>query len=205
MINLRYHIVSITAVFLALGIGLAFGAAFIDRATVGVLDRNLDAVQRQNNDLEAENGRLSARLDDAEALEQALLEQGLPQLVTGRLDQVPVVVLAARGIDDEPVTGEGGLVDTLETAGAELGGVIWLTDRLVLDDDAERSDLATILGASVSDASHLRQELLDQLGETLAAAGSPSTPVDDVDPESPEADVAPEAPAEDVEPTPPLV
>jgi hypothetical protein len=33
MINLRYHIVSITAVFLALGIGLAFGAAFIDRAT----------------------------------------------------------------------------------------------------------------------------------------------------------------------------
>ena len=31
MINLRYHIVSITAVFLALGIGTALGGTFLDR------------------------------------------------------------------------------------------------------------------------------------------------------------------------------
>jgi hypothetical protein len=34
MINLRYHIVSLTAVFLAIGIGLAFGSSFLDQATV---------------------------------------------------------------------------------------------------------------------------------------------------------------------------
>ena len=34
MINLRYHIVSITAVFLALGIGLTLGSTFLDRVTV---------------------------------------------------------------------------------------------------------------------------------------------------------------------------
>ena len=66
MINLRYHIVSITAVFLALGIGLAFGAAFIDRATVEALNRNLTDIENQNSALEEENAELQDQVDIAQ-------------------------------------------------------------------------------------------------------------------------------------------
>ena len=37
MINLRYHIVSIVAVFLALGIGVLMGSTIVDRAIVSTL------------------------------------------------------------------------------------------------------------------------------------------------------------------------
>ena len=38
MINLRYHIISIVAVFLALGIGLALGSTFVDTILVNELE-----------------------------------------------------------------------------------------------------------------------------------------------------------------------
>ena len=37
MINLRYHVVSLVAVFLALGVGVLMGSTVIDRVTVDQL------------------------------------------------------------------------------------------------------------------------------------------------------------------------
>jgi hypothetical protein len=173
MINLRYHVVSITAVFLALGIGLAFGAAFVDRLTIDALERNIDAVENQNQTLEERTSRLEQRVEAAEGVEQAMLEQGLPQLVQGRLEGVPVLVLATRGIDEDPVTGDGGIVDAVVDAGASFGGVLWLTDRLVLDDDNEVRDLGTVLGLSSVSPDRLRTELVIRLSELLSASGTP--------------------------------
>ena len=47
MINIRYHIVSITAVFLALGIGVALGSTFLDRVTVNVLDDQISSAENR--------------------------------------------------------------------------------------------------------------------------------------------------------------
>ena len=44
MINFRFHLVSLTAVFLALGIGIAVGATVVDRATVDFLETRLKGV-----------------------------------------------------------------------------------------------------------------------------------------------------------------
>ena len=44
MLNLRYHVVSLVAVFLALGIGVIMGATVIDRVTVDQLRNRLDSV-----------------------------------------------------------------------------------------------------------------------------------------------------------------
>ncbi len=49
MINFRYHIVSLIAVFLALGIGLVLGTTFLDDATIDGLERQLDGLE---NDLD---------------------------------------------------------------------------------------------------------------------------------------------------------
>jgi hypothetical protein len=175
VINLRYHIVSITAVFLALGIGLVFGAAFIDRATVEALDRNLNAIERQNEDLQQENAGLERQVGAADAAEQELREQGLAQLVAGHLEGVPVLVLAVEGVDAEAVRATA---DAAVAAGAQLGGVLWFTERLVLDDEGEVADLADVLQLGIDDPARLRSSMARRLGTVFEAAAEPAAVVD---------------------------
>jgi hypothetical protein len=177
VINLRYHIVSITAVFLALGIGLAFGASFVDTATVSQLKNRLEGIEQQNITLEARTGRLEDRIRQLDDRDEALRQQGSGQLVAGRLQDVPVVILAVRGIDEDPV---GAAADAVVAAGARFGGVLWFTDRLVLDDDAEVGDLAAALNVDSDDPAVLRATLIRRLGAILTDAATPITaaPVD---------------------------
>ena len=176
MINLRYHIVSITAVFLALGIGLAFGASFIDRATVDTLENNLNEIEQQNQDLEAANRELGDRIDAAEALEAGLREQALAQLVEGRLAEVPVLLLADDATDDEVVADTEAV---LVASGAQLAGIVRVTDRFVLDDQSEVDDLRAVLGLPSATAPQLLVAVTRQVATILRAAAQPSTGDDD--------------------------
>jgi hypothetical protein len=172
MINLRYHVVSITAVFLALGIGLVFGAAFIDRATVDALNRNLTDIEAQNDELEATNADLSGRIDEAQEIEQGLRDEGPGQLLAGRLDAVPVLVLAAAGVGDEAVDA---LQAAVEAAGATTAGVLVVTERFALDGEAEVGDLRTVLGLPGAGADQLRTAAVRQV-RTLLVAATRATP-----------------------------
>ena len=170
MINLRYHIVSITAVFLALGIGLAFGAAFIDRATVEALNSNLAEIEAQNTELERANGELSGRVAAAERLETGLREQGLVQLLDGRLAEVPVLLLASAGVDDEVLEAAEA---ALTAAGAEVPGVLTVTERFALDDPGELEDLRTLLELPDGVENQLRVAVTRRVRSLLAAAAAP--------------------------------
>ena len=66
MINFRFHVVSLIAIFLALALGVVIGAGVIDRGVVDTLNSRLDRVeaksdriQSANNKLSTENGQLS--------------------------------------------------------------------------------------------------------------------------------------------------
>ena len=68
MINFRFHLVSLIAVFLALAVGVVMGAGVIDRAIVDTLNTRIDRVeaksdriQSKNNKLSTENGRSRRR------------------------------------------------------------------------------------------------------------------------------------------------
>jgi hypothetical protein len=171
MINLRYHIVSITAVFLALGIGLAFGASFIDRATVTALEDNLNEIEQQNDDLEAANSDLRGQLEDADRIEDGLREQGLAQLVEGRLADVPVLLVANDGVDDEVLAATEA---TLVAAGAELAGVLRVTDRFALDDQGEIDDLRSVLSLPEAGVDQLRLAATRQVATILRRGGAPA-------------------------------
>jgi hypothetical protein len=179
MINLRYHIVSITAVFLALGIGLAFGAAFIDRATVEALNRNLTDIENQNTELEDENARLRDEVDTAEQTEQDLIDQGLDQFVAGELEGQQVLVLAADGVDEGTIDRLG---TSLDAAGARRAGTLRATDRIALDDDSEVEDLQEVLGLPDAPPGQLRTATVRQLRTTFAAAMAPAEEASGEDP-----------------------
>lgn len=167
MINFRYHIVSITAVFLALGIGTALGSTFLDRYTVDLLDRNISSAEDRIRATDAENGRLETQVDDAEARDRELLASGAPQLLDDRLTDVPVLAVVAAGVD-------GATVDTVEqvlaATGADLRGSLVLTDELAFADGVD-ADLAEDLGLQDPDVRELRAAVEDQLANALLAAG----------------------------------
>ncbi len=187
MINIRYHIISLVAVFLALAIGLVLGSSFIDTAVVERLRANVDTLGSQKDNLEDDNGRLSRQLDAVEQFE----DEAGPQLLDGRLTEVPVFVVAVRGVDEAAV--EQARVD-IASAGADVAGTLWLTDRLVLDDESERQDLARLLGVDeteADDAAGLRDVLVLRVGNIIAdaiRARDPLAPDPDPQTEPPEAD-----------------
>ena len=163
MINLRYHIVSLTAVFLAIGIGVTLGSTFLDRATVENLNGQLEGLETRLGERDSEIETLQTDLEDAVALQEALDEQGAGLLVD-RIDAVPVVVVAAQGVDEADINGA---VEALQVAGADVQGLWWLTERFLLNTDADIADLATVLGESSQDPARLRRLTVDALGREL--------------------------------------
>ena len=165
MINLRYHIVSLTAVFLAIGIGLTLGSTFLDRATVDNLNNQLEGLETRLNDREEQVTTLE---DEAERLatRDAALDEQANVLLADRLVDVPVVLLAARGVEEADVQDT---VQALVAASADVQGIWWLTERWRLDDDGEVSDLAEVLEEDSTDPSRLRRTAIDALGGELRA------------------------------------
>ena len=79
MINLRYHIVSVVAVFLALGIGLALGSTFVDSILVNELEDQVNEFKLDRD--EAIRIKAQAVADQNSSLEdnEALRAEGVKQ------------------------------------------------------------------------------------------------------------------------------
>jgi hypothetical protein len=167
MINFRFHIVSLTAVLLALGIGLVLGTTFLDDALEEALRDQLSGLEESLDRARVRNGELQGELDrfrdEADELQTQLGER----LYQGELDGDAVLVISTRGVDEELVEG---VTASLVQADAELAGVWWLTDRLALDDDAEVEDLSTALQQSTDDVERLERSLARELADVAFGA-----------------------------------
>jgi hypothetical protein len=171
VVNLRYHIVSLVAVFLALGIGVVMGSTVIDRATIDVLERQQEQLRASIQDVQARNAELLDELERAQRQDAALAEE-VAVLVADRLLGVPVVVLTLWTADDDVVDD---LKATIVAAGADLRGTVRVTDRFVLDDEGERRDLALVLGIEGTLAPEaLRVRGIDAVVGSLAGAVDPA-------------------------------
>lgn len=174
MINFRYHVVSMIAVFLALGIGVIMGTAVIDRAVVDRLERQQSGLQSDVDDVRAENNRLRNELRAEREAARQLADEGSLRLLDGVLADVPVLIVGHR---DAEAAGHGDLVTLLGRADADHRGALWFTDRFRLDDDGELSDLATVLSFdSDASAGSLRSAALTRLARHLRppTEGEPS-------------------------------
>jgi hypothetical protein len=171
MINIRYHIITLFAVFLALAVGIVAGSTVIQQSLVDQLEGNLDTLERQIDDVEQRNSELNDAVDRLQGREQVLAEQGPSQLLQNRLSGTTVLLVGVDGIDENAVSS---LIDTLTTAGAMVAGEVWLAERLALADDGAVSDLAALLGVSTQNPAGLQAELVQRLGDQLAVVAAPA-------------------------------
>ena len=161
MINFRYHLVSLIAVFLALSLGIVLGVSVVDNGLVDTLRDQLDGVQANSNAVRKENDALRSDLGRWDEFG----DRGLPGLLEGRLAGVPVLVLAVRGVDNSSLER---LTANLADAGASVQGTVWLTSKLRLEKDDDVRSLATVLGKATTTATATRSAALLELAKSVA-------------------------------------
>ncbi|MDH2430295.1 copper transporter [Sphaerisporangium sp. TRM90804] len=124
MIDFRYHIVSIVAIFLALAIGIVLGSTVLNAPLVRLTEETAARLQANNTKLQDDVARARTR----GAASDAFLTERLPQLVQTSLAGERVLVVEAPGADSrlrEP------LQQVLLAAGATLSGQVVLNERFV--------------------------------------------------------------------------
>lgn len=160
MVNFRFHLVSLTAVFLALGLGLVIGSTVVDRVTVETIERQLDQVRDRADQVNLENEELNASLDRS----RQFGDQAARRLVEGRLREVPVVVITvADGPDERTLE----LERALASAGAAYAGRLTLTERWKLESDDDVATLAEVAGVSSTRAEAVRGAAMEAFAATM--------------------------------------
>ena len=166
MINFRYHLVSLTAIFLALGLGIAMGASLVDQALVSQLEEQLQGVGRRADDVAATNEHLDKELGAWDTF----AEQAGDRLLTGRLSGVPVVLVTFAGVDGDVV---GRLEASLRSAGASIPARALFTGRFALADEQATSELASLVAAGSTDEEQVRAEAARRVAEAWAGRARP--------------------------------
>ena len=174
MINFRFHLVSLVAVFLALTIGIVVGASVVNHKIVDSLNHRIDTIGKNADKQRNENRVLSANVQQLESY----LTTAAPYVVESRLTAVPVVVVAEHGVDRDSVHT---LVTLLRDAGAQTPAIVWLQSKWLLVKPEERTALAGIVGGDAA-SSGLRAQALTALADRLgtpvsvaSVAGSATT------------------------------
>src|SRR5260221_14284003 len=95
MINFRFPLVSLVAVFLAMGLGILVGSTVIDQKIVNRLDTEIRRVSKDNDERKGE----SKKLANENADQQDFIGLAAPYVGDGRLDGQSVAIVAERGAD----------------------------------------------------------------------------------------------------------
>lgn len=140
MIDLKYHITSIVAVFLALGLGILIGSSIVgDNLLVDQQKKMIDRLEEQfhvlrdrDKKLEADNEYKDTIIKNYENYSQTVL----PLLVANRLQSYKVAVIVT-GDSEVPA----GMASALSTAGAEIVNKTVVLANLNLDSAELREGL----------------------------------------------------------------
>jgi hypothetical protein len=142
VIDFRYHIVSLVAVFLALALGLFLGSTSLQSTVTHNLRKQADRVTTDNRSLESQKDQLSKTVSADQAYDAAVE----PYAVSGRLVDAGVAVVSAPGVDS---TARTALVHDLTLAGATITADVRVqSPYLDPNQDSELSQLATQLAGS---------------------------------------------------------
>jgi hypothetical protein len=138
LIDFRYHIVSLIAVFLALALGLFLGSTTLQSTVT-------KSLTNQANHVTSENKRLGVEKQSLE--QQVRAEQGLtkavePYAVDGRLLGETVAVVAAPGVSGKT---RDALITTLQEAGATVSADVSLQPAFL--DPTQSAELGALATA----------------------------------------------------------
>jgi hypothetical protein len=150
MISFRFHLVSLVAVFMALGLGVLAGTTVLDQGIVAGLEEQARTLERDLGQVRAENEEIRAEVERL----REFSEEILPHMVEGRLDAQEAVLITQEGTDDAAINR---VREGLEAAGADVMALLSVAPRMALPTEEDRQDLARVVGAEdVTDPAELK-------------------------------------------------
>jgi Copper transport outer membrane protein, MctB len=172
MIDFRYHLVSIVAVFLALAIGIVLGSTELQGSTISGLRTLSDSL---NSQLSAARAQRDAYKQEASASE-TFLQTAEPKLLDGMLAGQKIVLVTEPGAPSAVIDGIEKAAGT-GYAGATLTGTVALqpkfndlsgTTRSALS--AINTDLATTAGTGLAPAANQQTVYEQEAAQLIASA-----------------------------------
>lgn len=127
MINFRYHVVSLTAVFLALAIGLVVGTAALNGPVADSLRENVNELRKDNQQMRQAVNNMEEQLDREDDFAAEIAGTFLPGRLTG---QRVLVLSLPFGRDNTE-----GVVNMLQLGGANVVGRVDLQDKFINPDN----------------------------------------------------------------------
>jgi hypothetical protein len=128
VINFRYHVVSLTAVFLALAIGLVVGTAALNGPVADSLNDNVNALRKDNKQLRETVGSLRDEVNR----EEDFAVEAAPIMLDGKLAGRRILLIClptGRDYID-------GVSKMLTTAGAKITGRVDIQDKFTNPDNS---------------------------------------------------------------------
>jgi hypothetical protein len=145
VIDFRYHLVSIVAVFLALAVGIVLGSTELRGAALSALDRTSSALSTKLEAADNENSALQQEVQGDHQFASA----AQPVLLKHLLDSKKVVIITAPGAPGSVVDG---IKTSLSDAGATVSGQVALSSKFA-DTSASNLSLLSQLTQRVAPAS----------------------------------------------------
>lgn len=137
IIDLRYHIASLVAVFLALGIGILIGTTMLSNDTLVEQQKQLtDKLTLQLGELREKNEAVQAQANTLEIdnnVQKEFEKQVLPILIQGKLQgkRIAIIETNSYGFPDT-------LINALQTAGASVESITTILDGFQLGEKEQQ-------------------------------------------------------------------
>ena len=163
MIDFRYHLVSIVAVFLALGLGLLVGATALQPTALGGLIRLSQQERKQIDSALATNRQLSRQIASNDQFAQSVAPQLLDQLLAGER----VVVVEAPGASGQVVSG---VDQSLAQAGAAVSGHVQIQNKFFDTSPSTEQQLSQLAQQFAPPGTSLQGSPVSQASQVIAGA-----------------------------------
>jgi hypothetical protein len=137
VIDFRYHLVSIVAVFLALALGIVLGTTALNGPIVHALQKTESTLKNQAASLRTTNDNQKGQIAGGKLFASA----AAPQLLDGLLTGQHVVVVSAPGADSRTVSG---IPTAVRQAGGAVTGEVTLNQQFFDTSATTESDLTTL-------------------------------------------------------------
>jgi hypothetical protein len=157
VIDFRYHLVSIVAVFLALAIGIVLGSTELQGNTIDVLKASSNQLHNELNAVSAQSHSYALQASH----EDQFLQSAEPRLLAGLLPGDRIVIVTEPGA-------QGSVVDGVKQAAALAGATV--TGQVAL-----QPKFNDISGANQSTLSSINSSVAAADGITLSAAAGSQT------------------------------
>lgn len=131
MINFRYHVVSLTAVFLALAIGLVLGTAALNGPLADDLNNRVSSLSNRNSQLRTEVTQLQGQVES----QADFVRDAAPMLLANRLAGKTVLLVSTDTADNKH---RDAVAQALTQSGATITGKVRI-DKQFIDPQQEEA------------------------------------------------------------------